>query len=160
MTTTSLWGGRPPSLLCLGWSVVLLFCAVGCSDESATESLDPLLEGSYALVEENGQPLPADPFAPNGCCLTLSGQVTFNSDTYDLSTSHQNKNNGIMFENSEQGTYTRKGNTLSFTRTGGGGAGYPYLLGPGTVSEEASEVTLLYGDEGPGSNQISATFRR
>jgi hypothetical protein len=37
---------------------------------------------------------------------------------------------------------------------------FSYLLGPGTVSADNSTVTLLYGDEGPGSDQIRATFRR
>jgi hypothetical protein len=110
-------------------------------------------------VEENDQPLPSDPF-PGGCCLTLSGSVTFTAETYDLRTSHRNKNNGLTFDNAEQGTYTRQGNTLSFSRTGGGGEGFPYLLGPGSVSQGDAAVTLLYGDEGPGSNQIRATFRR
>ena len=118
------------------------------------------LEGTYTLVEENGQPLPSDPSAPFGCCLTLSGSVTFTASTYHLRTSHRNKNNGITFDNSEQGTYTRQRSTLSFTRTGGGGEGFPYLLGPGTVSADGTSVTLLYGDEGPGSDQIHATFRR
>ena len=118
------------------------------------------LEGTYTLVEENGQPLPSDPSAPYGCCLTLSGSVTFTANTYDFRTSHRNKNNGITFDNSEQGTYTRQGSTLRFTRTGGGGEGVPYLLGPGTVSADETSVTLLYGDEGPGSNQIRAMFRR
>jgi hypothetical protein len=49
----------------------------------------------------------------------------------------------ITFDNSEQGMYTRQGNTLSFTRTGGGGEGLPYLLGPGTVSADQDTVTLL-----------------
>ncbi len=118
------------------------------------------LEGTYTLVEENGQPLPSDPSAPDGCCLTLSGSVTFTASTYDLRTSHRNKNNGITFDNSEQGTYARQGSTLRFTRTGGGGEGFPYLLGPATVSADGTSVTLLYGDEGPGSDQIRATFRR
>jgi hypothetical protein len=118
------------------------------------------LAGTYTLVEENGQPLPSDPSAPYGCCLTLSGSVTFTASTYDLRTSHRNKNNGITFDNSEQGTYTRQGSTLIFTRTGGGGAGFPYLLGPGTVSAAGTSVTLLYGDEGPGSDQIRAVLRR
>jgi len=30
----------------------------------------------------------------------------------------------------------------------------------GSVSADQDTVTLLYGDEGPGSNQIRATFRR
>jgi len=112
------------------------------------------------LVAENDQPLPSDPGAPDGCCLTLSGSVAFAAVTYDLHTRHRNKNNGLTFDNSEQGTYTRNANTLSFTRTGGGGEGFPYLLGPGTVSADEATVTLLYGDEGPGSNQIRATFQR
>ena len=116
--------------------------------------------GTYVLVEENGQMLPSDPSAPYGCCLTLSGSITFASGTYDLRTSHRNKNNGIEFDNSEQGTYTRQGNTLFFVRTGGGGEGFPYLLAPGTMSDDNATVTLLYGDEGPGSDQTRATFRR
>jgi hypothetical protein len=119
-----------------------------------------LLNGTYALVSENDQPLPSDPGAPGGCCLTLSGSVSFSAGTYDLRTVHRNKNNSIVFDNSEQGTYTRQGNTLSFTRTGGGGEGFPYLLGPGTVSGDQQSLLLLYGDEGPGSNQIRALFRR
>lgn len=118
------------------------------------------LDGTYTLVAENDQPLPSDPGAPDGCCLTLSGSVIFAASTYDLHTSHRNKNNGITFDNSEQGTYSRQGTTLHFTRTGGGGEGIPYLLGQGTVSADNGTVTLLYGDEGPGSNQIRATFRR
>jgi hypothetical protein len=118
------------------------------------------LDGTFALVAENDQPLPSDPSAPFGCCLTLSGSLTLAAATYDLRTSHQNKNNGITFDNSEQGTYIRQGNTLHFTRTGGGGEGFPYLLAPGTVSADNDTVTLLYGDEGPGSDQTRATFTR
>ena len=117
------------------------------------------LDGTYTLVAENDVPLPSDHGEPEGCCLTLSGALTLMASTYDLRTSHRNKNNGIAFDNSEQGTYARQGNTLTFTRTGGG-EGFPYLLGPGTVSADNSTVTLLYGDEGPGSDQIRATFRR
>jgi hypothetical protein len=118
------------------------------------------LDGTYVMVAENDQPLPSDPSAPFGCCLTLSGSLALTAATYDLHTSHQNRNNGITFENTEQGTYTRDGNTLSFTRTSGGGEGFPYLLGPGIASADGDTVTLLYGDEGPGSDQIRATFRR
>ena len=136
-------------------SIALLTLA--CDGETAAPTA---LAGTYTLVAENDQPLPSDPAAPFGCCLTLSGSISFAAGTYDLRTSHQNKNNGITFDNSEQGTYTRQGNTLSFTRTGGGGEAFPYLLGPGTVSAANTTVTLLYGDEGPGSNQISGIFRR
>lgn len=116
--------------------------------------------GTYALVLENGQSLPSDPSAPDGCCLTLSGALALTATTYDLRTSHRNKNNGLEFDNSEQGTYVREADTLRFTRTGGGGEGYPYLLAPGTVSADADTIVLLYGDEGPGSNQTRGTFVR
>jgi hypothetical protein len=133
----------------------LVLAASSCGDGTAPEPLD----GAFVLVAENGRPLPSDPSAPFGCCLTLSGSLTFEAATYDLRTTHRNKNNGIEFENSEQGTYIRAGNRLTFTRTGGGGESFPYLLGPGTVSSDQETVTLLYGDEGPGSDQIRATFR-
>jgi hypothetical protein len=129
-----------------------------CCDGGGTDPTQ--LEGTYTLVAENDQPLPSDPSAPFGCCLTLSGSLSLTAATYELRTTHRNKNNGTTFDNSEQGTYTRQGNTLSFTRTDGGGEGFPYLLGPGTVSAASDTVTLLYGDEGPGSDQIRATFRR
>jgi hypothetical protein len=139
---------------------VLLAAAVllACSSNGSTDPTP--LEGTYTLLAENDQPLPSDPSAPFGCCLTLSGSLILMADSYDLRTSHQNKNNGTLFDNSEQGTYTRQGSTLSFTRTGGGGEEFPYLLGPGTVSGDGTTVTLLYGDEGPVSDQIRATFRR
>jgi hypothetical protein len=117
------------------------------------------LEGTFTLVAENDVPLPSDQGEPSGCCLTLGGSLTLTGSTYDLSTSHRNKNNGIEFDNSEQGTYSRQGQSLNFTRTGGTGQ-FPYLLGTGTVSADNSTVTLLYGDEGPGSDQIRATFHR
>ena len=141
-----------------GLLVALLGFAVWSCDGNTTGPAT--LDGTYTLVAENDQPLPSDPAAPDGCCLTLSGSLVLAGGTYQLRTSHRNKNNGITFDNSEQGSYTRRGSTLTFTRTGGGGAGFPYLLGPGTVSADAFTVTLLYGDEGPGSNQIRATFRR
>jgi hypothetical protein len=147
------WGFTAP--LCLLLAAIVL---IACSGNGGTTPTS--LEGTYPLVAENDQPLPSDPSAPFGCCLTLSGSLTLAAETYDLRTSHQNKNNGILFDNSEQGTYTRQGSALSFTRTGGGGEGFPYLLGPGTVSADGDTVTLLYGDEGPGSDQIRATFRR
>ena len=103
---------------------VALLIASSCNGDSTAPRG---IEGSYTLVAENGQPLPSDPSAPFGCCLTLSGSLSLTGTTYDLRTSHRNKNNGINFENSEQGTYTRQGDALSFTRSGGGGEGFPYL---------------------------------
>jgi hypothetical protein len=135
----------------------LAFLALSCGDNGTAPNP---LEGTYTLVAENDQPLPSDPSAPFGCCLTLSGSLVLTATAYDLRTSHRNKNNGITFDNSEQGTYTRSGNSLNFARTGGGGEGFPYLLAPGTVSADGETVTLLYGDEGPGSDQTRATFQR
>ena len=137
---------------------VQFWTVLACGDDTAPTPAS--LDGTYALVSENGQPLPSDPGAPDGCCLTLSGSLTFTSSSYNLQTSHRNKNTGLTFDNAEQGTFVRAGSTLTFTRGGGGGAGFPYLLGPGTVSADQSTVTLLYGDEGPGSNQIRAIFQR
>lgn len=138
-------------------SAVFVVVASACDNGSTAP---PGIEGTYTLVTENGQALPSDPSGASGCCLTLNGALTLTATTYDLQTSHRNKNNGIEFDNSEQGTYVRQGNTLSFQRTGGGGEGFPYLLGPGTVSGDGNSVTLLYGDEGPGSNQIQGSFQR
>jgi hypothetical protein len=143
-----------PGLLAASLALALLSC-----DGEDTSGPAPL-DGIYTLVAENDQPLPSDPSAPFGCCLTLAGSLTLTPTTYDLRTSHRNKNNGISFDNSEVGSYTRQGSALSFTRTGGGGEGFPYLLGPGTVSADGDTVTLLYGDEGPGSDQIRAMFAR
>ena len=139
--------------------LIAVIALVASSCDGGGTAPEPL-EGTYTLVAENDQPLPSDPSAPFGCCLTLGGSLSLTATAYDLHTTHRNKNNGLTFDNSEQGTYTRQGNTLTFTRTGGGGEGFPYLLAPGTVSSDGETVTLLYGDEGPGSDQIRATFRR
>src|SRR5687768_1890478 len=78
--------------------------AVGASSCSGVSTVSASIGGTYTLVEENGQSLPSDPSAPHGCCLTLSGSLTLTTSTYDLRTSHRNKNNGINFDNAEQGT--------------------------------------------------------
>jgi hypothetical protein len=140
------------------WFLLSTFAALA-AWSCDNDSTGPVgIQGTYALIEENGDPVPSDPSAPFGCCITLSGSLTLTASTYDLRTSHQNKNNNLLFDNGEQGTYTRQGNTLAFTRTGG--VGFPYLLAPGTLSDDARTVTILYGDEGPGSDQIRATYRR
>lgn len=142
---------RRTLLLAAGLAVLVSACG-----STAPSSLD----GTWQLVEENGQPLPSDPDAPDGCCLTLSGTLVIAGATYDLRTEHRNKNNDIEFDNSEQGTFSRGGSTLTFTRTGGGGEGFPYLLAPGVLSDDDQTLTLLWGDEGPGSDQAEAIFER
>ncbi len=58
------------SLLVASIAVVTVSCDGG---GTAPASLD----GTYTLVAENDQPLPSDPSAPVGCCLTLDGSLTF-----------------------------------------------------------------------------------
>ncbi|HET8634229.1 MAG TPA: hypothetical protein VFL88_08790 [Gemmatimonadales bacterium] len=139
----------------VGVTALSLACG-GCGGEAGPSDIT----GVYTLVSENGQALPSDPSAPFGCCLTLSGSITLTVTTYDLRTSHRNKNNGLEFDNAEQGTYTREGHTLHFTRTGGSSDGFPYLLAPGQLSDGGGTLTLLYGDEGPGSDQTEAVFTK
>ena len=132
------------------------FVGFSCGEDNLAPAV---FGGTYTLVALNDQSLPSDAYPPGGCCLTLSGSVTFTVDSYDLRTSHRHANTDITFVNSEQGTYTRDGDSLSFTPTGAGGVSLPYLLGPGTVSADNRTVTLLYGDAGPGSTLIRARFR-
>ena len=141
-------------------TALLSFATAGCNGTVRVSGGAEPLVGTYTMVEENGQPLPSDPSAPYGCCITLSGSLTFSVSDYELRTSHRNKVNGMLFDNSERGTWVREGRTIRFTRTSGGGAGYPYLLAPGQLSVDGLTVTLLYGDEGPGSNQIRGVFRK
>lgn len=142
----------------------LMLLGAACADRAATSPIESPANGSlsatYVLVSENDKPLPEDPWDPYGCCTTLAGSLMLTGNSYELRTSHRNKNNALLFDNSEQGTFTRDGNTLQFTRVSGGGAGYPYLLAPGKVATDGTTITLLYGDEGPGSNQARAVFKR
>jgi hypothetical protein len=134
--------------------VVALTTVASCSDQGPNLGLD----GTYDLVSENGKPLPADPNDVGGCCITLAGSLTLDRASYHLAISYRNKNTSAEFANAEDGTFSRSGNTLTFVRTGGGGLGVPFLLGAGTVTQ--NQLTVPYGDEGPGSNQIVAIFRR
>ena len=140
--------------------VLALVCAttvLGCSDDPAGPNPP---ETTYTLESENGDPVPSDPSAPDGCCLTLNGTLVLFDDTYEVVTHHRNKNTQGEFENSEQGTWTQAGNTITFTRVSGGGEGFPYLFGPGQLSDNGARLTVPYGDEGPGSDQIIAVYRR
>ena len=49
---------------------------------------------------------------------------------------------------------------MHFTRTGGAGEAFPYLLAPGRLSADGSSLTVRYGDEGPGSDQSEFRFER
>ncbi len=134
----------------------LALASSACGDGTGPSSL----AGTFALVAENGQPLPADPSAPDGCCLTLSGSLVLTSTAYQLRITYRNKNNDLTFENEELGTWTAEENSLQFTRTSGGEGDFPFLLGPGTAADGGDTITLLYGDEGPGSDQRAARFSR
>lgn len=118
------------------------------------------ITGTYELVSENGDPIPSDPSGPDGCCLTLSGTLELTTTAYELETHHRNKNSQVEFSNAEHGTWLRDGLTVTFTRIGGSGEGFPYLLAPAQLSEDGKRITLRYGDEGPGSDQIVAIYQR
>jgi hypothetical protein len=132
--------------------LMLVVVAAGCGT-SVTESGG--FPGTYVLVSENGESIPTDPDGP-GCCVTLGGSITFAASTYDLRGSYRNRSNGLTFENEEQGSWTRDGATIHFTPTAF--HEFPFLLDDGTV--EGNRVILLYGDEGPGSNQIRGVYER
>ena len=70
--------------------------------------------------------------AASGVTITLEGTLTLSASGYELRTSHRNKVNGMPFDNAACGTCVRDGRT----------------------------ITLLYGDEGTGSNQTRGVFRR
>lgn len=108
------------------------------------------------MVSENGEPLPSDPVAPAGCCITLSGMLELDGGEYTLRMTFRNKVNGMVFSNVETGTFEVDGGDLSFEMREFSLA--PFLLGPGTVNGDT--ITLLYGDEGPGSNQRRGVFVR
>ena len=72
-----------------GLLVALLGFAVWACDGNTTGPAP--LEGTYTLVAENDQPLPSDPSAPDGCCLTLSGSLVLAGGTYQLRTSHRTR---------------------------------------------------------------------
>ena len=141
---------RPARLL----PAALMLAFGGCTADANPSTLD----GTYMLVTENGHTLPTNPYAPFGCCITLTGSLTLDCLSYDVRASYRNVNNGILFDNSEQGTFTREGDSLRFVRTGGGGQMFPYLLAAGVIDGNA--IVLRYGDEGPGSNQVEGVFRR
>ena len=146
-----------PNVRSLAGAVVAAVLA--CHAGGPTTESGPL-NGTFTLVADNGQPLPADPSAPFGCCLTLSGSLSFTATAYEIRTSHRNKNNGIDFDNVESGTYRLQEAVVHFTRTGGGGEAFPYLLAPGTLSPDGKSLTVRYGDEGPGSEQSEFRFER
>ncbi len=133
----------------------LVAFAIGCGDSDSTapdENDGP--EGTYTLVQLGGKSLPADVW---GCCVTLSGSLRLEDGRYDISDTQRNKNNGIQFTVTEQGTYSIAGTTITFVRTGGDP--FPFLLAPGTVSGRI--ITVKMGGEGPGSpDQQEAVYRR
>lgn len=136
-------------------AVVLCGCIAACSDATAPP---PPLRGVYLLWEENGRPLPADPFEPSGCCLTLFGSLSFGDSTYEIRSAYRDKASDFSFFNSESGKYARSGNSISFNRSSGGGLSLPYRITSASVSRDGRTVIVIYGDN-PAS-EIRATFRR
>lgn len=134
-------------------ALVLGSIAAACSDATAP----PVpLRGVFILFEENGREIPADPFPPNGCCLTLSGALTFRDSTYEMLSRYRDKVTPLSFFNAETGKYVRSGNSIEFTRTGGDGLRLPYRITEATVSNDGQIVVVTYGEDA----EIRATFRR
>jgi hypothetical protein len=126
-----------------------------CSDATAP----PLpLRGVFLLMEENGRALPADPFEPTGCCLTIYGLLTFRDSTYEMKSAYRDKQSDFSFFNSESGRYVRSGSAISFDRSSGGGLSLPYRITSASVSKDGRTVIVTYGDDP--ANVIRATFRR
>lgn len=125
--------------------------------DDATAPPVPLL-GVFLLWEENGRALPADPFEPVGCCLTLFGSLTFRDSTYEMRSAYRDKETDFSFVNSENGKYVRSGSSISFSRTGGGGLSLPYRITSASVSKDGRTVIVTYGEDP--ANEIRATFRR
>jgi hypothetical protein len=116
------------------------------------------LRGVFLLMEENGRVLPADPFEPIGCCLTLFGSLTFRDSTYEMRSAYRDKESEFSFFNSENGKYVRSGNSISFSRSSGGGLSLPYRISSASVSKDGRTVVVTYGEDP--ANEIRATFRR
>ncbi len=90
----------------------------------------------------------------------MRARLRLEAGRYAISDTQRNKNNGIEFTVTEQGTYSLDslaGATITFVRTGGDP--YPFLLAPGTVS--GNTITVKMGGEGPGApDQQEAVYRR
>ena len=117
-----------------------------------------LLNGTYTLVSENDQPLPSDPGAPFGCCLTLSGSVTFTAGVYYLLEPRiETKTTASRSTIPSRAPTPGRGIQLHPHRRWG--RRVPLSARPWYPLGGSADVLLLYGDEGPGSNQIRAVFR-
>ena len=131
----------------------LLLALAGCS----SDPLGPAVNGQYSLVSLNDAALPYD-HGGLGCCVYQSGSITLQAGSYTISVTAQNRNTLLVFTESEWGTYTQNGASLSFTPVGHSANGY-FGLSTGTVSE--ASVRLSFGGEGPGSaDQFHAVFTR
>jgi hypothetical protein len=119
---------------------------------------DPLgpahIEGAYQLTRINGVVLPYD-HEGLGCCTYLNGRLELSGGRYTIEITARNRNTSAVFTVSEEGTYERTGNTLTFTRET-----YviqPLLLDRATVVGHV--IALSFGGEGPGSpDQFDGVF--
>jgi hypothetical protein len=121
----------------------------GCGGSPAEPSS---VEGTYRLVELNGQALPYDHAL--GCCVYSAGRLTLHSGRYEASLTFQNKNNHGVFTVAEQGSYTVRGTSIEFVRIS---ADYPFSLYDAHL--EGSSIRLRLGGDGPGAaDQFRALF--
>ena len=135
-----------------GFAAALILGTSGCG----TEPGDTQLEGEFLLVRINEQSLPYD-HEGLGCCTYLSGRFEFTDNQYSGSITARNRNNGLVFDMSETGTWTRSGNVVTFTRLTW--EVQPLLLSEADLSEDT--FTVGVGGEGPGSpDQFEMVFRK
>ena len=134
-------------------AIVAMLVAFACSDVGGPS---PEVDGAYALSNLNGFTLPYD-HEGLGCCTYLDGGLALDDFHYTAWLTARNRNTGLVFTVSEQGTFDLTGSTITFTRVSF--QVQPLLLSSATVS--GNLITLLFGGEGPGApDQFVGVFVR
>jgi hypothetical protein len=132
----------------------LAACALAaCGDDASGPSP---VEGVYALIRLNDEPLPYD-HGGLGCCTYLGGTLDLEEGAYVAALTARNRNTSLVFTATEWGTYTRQASSLTFAPDSVDVT--PLILDAGTVSGDTLRVA--FGGEGPGSaDQFHAVFVR
>ena len=135
----------------IGVVAVTASCLAGCGGSPTGPSS---VEGSYRLVELNGQGLPYDHLI--GCCIYSAGSLALQSERYEASITFENKNHHGVSTAAEQGSYSLSGTSIKFVRTAGD---FPLSLHNAHV--EGSSIRVMLGGNGPGAaDQFRAVFSR
>ena len=129
-----------------------LGCLLGCGGGSTGPST---VEGTYRLVELNGQVLPYDHVI--GCCIYTDGSLLLRSEGYEASITFRNKNTQSVFTVGERGTYSVSGESIAFGPISGDNL--PLSLYGGQV--DGRSIRVMLGGDGPGAaDQFRALFTR